>query len=163
MKFTSFAAAAALCIFASTATAHEFKIGDIVVDHPMAFETASSAMSGGGYLSITNNGAQMERLMAVEADFPRVMLHTTEMKDDVARMMHVDTVEIPAGETVMLAPGGLHVMFMGLNGDPFEVGETIPATLVFEQAGALEVVFNVEERSTDGAMQMDHSNHDMSN
>ncbi len=163
MKYASFAAAAALCTFASTVTAHEFKIADLVVHHPMAFETASSAISGGGYLSITNNGAQMERLIAVEADFPRVMLHTTEMKDDVARMMHVDGIEIPAGQTVTFAPGGLHVMFMGLNGDPFEVGETIPATLIFEQAGALEVVFNVEERSTGGAPEMDHSNHDMTN
>ncbi|PJN92451.1 hypothetical protein CNY89_29595, partial [Amaricoccus sp. HAR-UPW-R2A-40] len=33
------------------------------------------------------------------------------------------------------APGGAHVMFMGLDGDPFEVGEVIPATLVFEKAG----------------------------
>ena len=35
---------------------------------------------------------------------------------------------------------------MGLNGDPFEVGEEVNATLVFENAGSLEVVFKVEER-----------------
>lgn len=156
MKLSTLAAVAAICTNASTAFAHEYKVGDLVIDHPMAFETAATAMSGGGYLTITNNGTQDDRLIAVQADFPRVMLHTTEMKDDVARMMHIDAVEVPAGQTVMLEPGGMHVMFMGLDGDPFEVGEKIPATLVFEQSGEIEIIFNVEER--DGEM-MDHSMH----
>lgn len=156
MKRSTFAAIAALSLFATTAIAHEYKIGDLVIDHPMAFETPMTAKSGGGYLTITNNGDQADRLIAVQADFPRVMLHTTEMKDDVARMMHIDAVEIPAGETVSLAPGGMHVMFMGLDGDPFVVGEEIPATLVFEQSGAIEIIFNVEER---GGEATDHSMH----
>jgi copper(I)-binding protein len=36
-------------------------------------------------------------------------------------------------------------MFMGLIGDPFEEGETVPATLVFENAGEVEIEFNVEK------------------
>lgn len=156
MKRATFAATAALSFFAASAIAHEYKIGDLVIDHPIAYETPVTAMSGGGYLTITNTGGQADRLIAVQADFPRVMLHTTEMKDDVARMMHIDGVDVPAGETVSLAPGGMHVMFMGLDGNPFEVGEQIPATLVFEQAGAIEIIFNVEERSGDAT---DHSMH----
>ena len=157
---TQLFAAMALLAFAAPASAHEFKVGDLVVDHPMAFETAATAMSGGGYLTVTNTGTTDDRLIAVEADFPRVMLHTTEMTDGVAKMRHVDGVDIPAGETVTLAPGGYHVMFMGLDGDPFEVGETVPATLIFENAGALDVVFNIEERDGEA---MDHSDHEMSN
>ncbi len=157
MKHVQFAAFAAFIAFAQSVTAHEFKIGDLVIGHPMAFETAATAMSGGGYLSITNNGEIADRLIAVEAAFPRVMLHTTEMKDDIARMMHIDVVDVPAGETVVMEPGGLHVMFMGLDGDHLEAGETFPATLVFEQAGSVEVIFNVEERKN-GEM-MEHSMH----
>lgn len=158
MKLFSRLATAAVCTFATTAAAHEFKVGDLVIGHPMAFETAATAMSGGGFFTVTNTGDSADRLIEVRADFPSVQLHNTEMQDDVARMFHVDTMEIPAGETVTLAPGGLHVMFMGLNGDPFEVGERIPATLVFEQAGEVDVVFNVEERTMDA---MDHSGHQM--
>lgn len=156
MKRSTLAAVAALSLFATSALAHEYKVGDLVIDSPMTFETPSTAMSGGGYLTITNNGREADRLIAVEADFPRVMLHTTEMKDDVARMIHMDAVEIPAGETVSLAPGGMHVMFMGLNGNPFEVGEEIPATLIFEKSGEIEIIFHVEERT---AEPMDHSMH----
>jgi copper(I)-binding protein len=159
MKLLSLTTAAILA-FASAATAHDFKVGDLVINHPMAFETPKTAMSGAGYLSITNNGTATDRLIEVQAEFPRVMLHTTEMKDDVARMIHLDAIDIPAGETVTLMPGGMHVMFMGLAGDPLEIGEKIAATLVFEQAGTVEVVFNVEERTEDA---MDHSMHQAGN
>lgn len=157
---------AAFCAIASTVAAHDFKVGDLVITHPMAFETAATAMSGGGFFAVTNNGDTDDQLIAVRADFPRVALHNTEMQGEVARMFHVDVLEIPAGETVTLAPGGLHVMFMGLNGDPFEVGETFAATLVFAQAGEVDVVFNVEERTMDPMDPMDpvdHSAHQMGN
>lgn len=158
MKLFSFAAAAALSLLAQTAIAHEFKVGDLIIDHPMALETFQTAMTGAGYLSVTNSGTEEDRLIAVEADFPRVMLHTSVTTNDIVTMSEVEGITIPAGETITLEPGGFHVMFMGLNGDPFEVGETFPATLVFEKAGRLDVVFNVEARDGE-AKQEDHSNH----
>jgi len=156
MKRYTLAAVAAFTLACHPISAHEFKAGDLVIDHPMAFETPKTAMSGGGYLTIINTGSTPDRLIEVRADFPKVQLHTTEEKDGVFKMMHVEAVEISPGETVKFAPGGLHVMFMGLNGDPFEVGEEIPATLVFEKAGEVEVVFDVEERNGEA---MDHSKH----
>ncbi len=156
----SLAAAAAITL-ATSATAHEYKIGDLVVDHPMAFETAKTAQTAGGFMTISNTGDTADRLVAVEADFPRVEIHTTEMDGDIARMMRLeDGIELPAGGEVMLKPGGFHVMFMGLRGDPFEVGEEVPATLVFENAGSLEVTFKVEERTMGAHSGMDHSAHD---
>ncbi len=159
MKLMSYAAFAATFAFASAATAHEFKIGDLVIDHPMAFETAQTAQTAGGFMVITNTGDAPDTLIAVEADFPRVEIHTTEMDGDVARMMKVeDGLVVPAGESVTMQPGSYHVMFMGLGGDPFEVDEQVPATLVFENAGRLEVTFTVEERKMDHG-EMDHSDH----
>lgn len=140
------------------AAAHEFTAGDLEVIHPMAFETPKAAKSGAGYLEIVNMGDAADALLEVRADFPKVMLHKSEEKDGVASMMHVDKIAIPAGETVSLAPGGFHVMFMGLNGDPLEKGEKIKATLVFERAGELEVEFTVEpRRGADGHADHNHS------
>ena len=59
------------------------------------------------------------------------------------------TVTIPAGQTVTFAPRGLHVMFAGLTA-PWKAGDHIPATLVFETAGAVPVIFNVEPRKGAG-------------
>lgn len=131
------------------ALAHEFAAGAIAIGHPYAIATPPAARTGAGYLSITNTGGAPDRLLEIQADFPAVQLHTTEVDaQGVARMRHVEALEIPAGATVTLEPRGLHIMFMGLTA-PLEAGGTFDATLVFEQAGTVPVVFNVEERGKD--------------
>ncbi len=142
MKRTTLAAMALFTLSATSAFAESV----ISITDAKAFETAPSALAGGGFMQITNTGTTDDRLVSVEADFPRVEIHTTEFTDGVARMMHIDGIDVPAGETVTLEPGALHVMFMGLQGDPLEEGETVPATLIFEQAGEVPVVFNIVKR-----------------
>lgn len=150
--------ALALSLLALPAAAHEVTTETLVIDHPYALETVATAMSGAGYMTITNTGSAPDRLLEVRADFPRVSLHGTETDaQGVTRMIPVEGIEIAPGETVTLAPGGMHVMFMGLDGDPFEEGERIPATLVFERAGEIAVEFWVEPRS--GSM-TGHEGHD---
>jgi copper(I)-binding protein len=152
-------AALAAAAFAGLANAHEFKAGDLTIGHPYAVETPATAKSAAGYFEVTNAGAAPDRLVAIEADFPKVEVHTTETDAaGVSRMIPVEAVEIPAGGTVTLAPRGLHVMFMGLTA-PWKAGEHVAATLVFEAAGEVPIVFNVQERKPgeDGGMGgMDH-------
>ena len=150
---------AVLAALAPPAAAHEYQLGDLVIDHPFAFETPVTARTGAGYVMITNNGTTNDRLLAVEADFPRVMLHTTEVDGDVTRMVHLMAVDLPAGETVMFQPGAMHIMFMGLDA-PFAIGDSFPATLVFENAGTIDVEFKVEARTDADHDTMDHSSHD---
>lgn len=140
--------------------AHDYRIGDIVIDHPVALETPRTAMAGAGYMTLTNTGTEPDRLLAVRAEFPEVMIHTTEEADGVARMIHLNDVTIPAGETVTFEPGGMHVMFMGLGGSPLVAGETIPATLVFEIAGEIDVVFDIEARGAAAGGHDHASGHD---
>lgn len=130
----------------SLGAAHDYNVGTLVINHPITHETIKSAMSGAGYFSVTNNGDTDDRLLAVTADFPRVMMHDSTVANGVATMAHlVDGIVVPAGGSVTFAPGGKHVMFMGLKGDPFEIGEEIPATLRFQNAGDVEILFNVEK------------------
>ncbi len=150
MKIPTQAFAAALTCAAAVASAQATEPGALVIDQPFAFETAATARAGAGYMSIENGGDAADRLVEVRADFPRVEIHTTEVTDGVASMKRVEAVEIPAGGRVAFEPGGLHVMFMGLDGDPFEVGEEVPATLVFEKAGEVPVNFEVAPRRDGG-------------
>lgn len=152
-----------LC-FGATAQAHDLQTGDLHIIHPAIPLVAENAKSAAGYMVITNDGDTPERLMGVEADFAeRVMLHTTEMDDNgVAMMKHLPMLEIPAGETVVLEPGGMHIMLMGLN-TPMAEGAMLPATLIFENAGRVEFEFMVDppassEKGMDHS-HMDHSNH----
>ena len=76
-----------------------------------------------------------------------VELHRTSVNDEgVMQMRPVEgqTLPIRAGQTVALAPNGLHVMCMNVP-QPFETGQTIPLTLVFENAGEMTVDAEIRE------------------
>lgn len=157
---TLLATATALALgLPALAAAHDYKLGDLEIIHPYMFETGATAKAGGGYVTIANTGDSADTLVSVSADFPMVQLHESIEKDGVMSMQHVERLEIGAGETVELAPGGYHVMFMGL-AEPFVAGTHVPVTLTFENAGEIEVEFMVMER--EGDMGHDHSGHDHS-
>ena len=151
-------AAVAALLLTGAAHADDYTLGGINVMHPKAFETAKNANVGGGYMTIENTTGTADKLLEVRVEaIPRVELHLSQTDaDGVARMIKQEGIEIPAGETVTLQPGGLHVMFMELGGNAFELDEKISATLVFETAGEMEVEFNIEARSAGDHGKMDH-------
>jgi periplasmic copper chaperone A len=132
--------------------------GPIHVESSFARASASpAAKSGAAYVTITNTGKSSDRLIGVEGDAAgMIQIHMTEMTNGVMSMKEVEGgIEIPAGGTIQLEPGGNHVMLMGLKA-PLVEGETLPLTLVFEKAGKVDVDVPV---MAPGAMmgEMDHS------
>ncbi|NCC28249.1 MAG: copper chaperone PCu(A)C, partial [Gammaproteobacteria bacterium] len=67
-----------------------------------------------------------------------VELHTHVEEDGMMRMRRIEKIEIPAGETVTLKPGGLHVMLIGLK-QPLEPGDTVDLALTFEDGSRIPV------------------------
>ena len=127
------------------AAAHEFKAGDLTIDHPYARASAGPARNGAAYLTIRNDGTAADRLVGGAADVAdKVELHTHINDAGVMRMREVEGgIEVPPGEAVAMKPGGLHVMFFGLK-QPLKEGESFPLTLTFERAGSVEVTVQVE-------------------
>ncbi len=126
-----------------------------------AYARASNTKAGAAFMQIVNHTDADDRLIAVKSDVAaRTELHThKEMGDGVMKMVHVEEgFAIPAGATHVLQRGGDHVMFMGLNA-PFEQGDTISVTLVFENAGEVmvEVPVDLERKPMHGGV--DHSGH----
>ncbi len=128
-----------------TALAHDYEAGELHIGHPWARTTAPQQQNGAAYFVVTNQGDTADRLVDAESPVAsRVELHTHQADDaGVMRMRQVEAIELPAGEPTALAPGGLHVMLIGLE-SPLVEGETFPLTLVFEAAGAVEVEVQVE-------------------
>jgi copper(I)-binding protein len=163
-KLKAFALSSALAVSAaaSSASANEYKVGDLVIAHPIARATAPSARVGGGYVVIHNNGTSADRLIGGNAKFAgKVEIHEMKMENDVMRMKPIEGgLVIPAGEKVILAPGGNHIMFMKLS-ETLEQGATRKATLIFEKAGNVEVTFQIksiaETLKLKDASKMDHS------
>lgn len=59
------------------------------------------------------------------------------------RMRQVEAIDVPAGGSAELKPGGLHLMMIDLTGQLVE-GETVDVTLVFEQAGEVNVTLPIK-------------------
>ena len=102
--------------------------------------TVGSMPSSAAYIEISNHGAKSDRLIAVESDLARkTELHSMTMTDGVMNMRAVDGgIDIPAGARIQLAPGGYHVMLIGLN-SPLNIDQTYAITLVFQSAGKITV------------------------
>jgi copper(I)-binding protein len=119
----------------------EIKQARIVVagnSTPMAgMNTGTSSLAG--YLVIKNTGSADDQLLSASADFAgMVMLHKTVISNNFASMQEVQSIDVPAGQTVTLQPGGFHIMFMNLKSIP-QVVTKIPLTLVFQKAGTVTV------------------------
>lgn len=143
----------------AAATALPALAADIMVMDPYARSASPTAMTGAAFMMIHNEGQTDDRLIGVASPAAkRVELHThMEDANGIMKMVHVEEgFALPAGGAIMMERGGNHVMFMGLN-DPFEQGEMIPLTLIFETAGEMEIEVPVDlERQPGHGMSHDH-------
>jgi len=129
----------------SLAFAHDYTVGGLKIDHPWARATPKGASVGGGYMKITNNGSEPDRLIGGSTDMAKSFeVHEMKMDGGVMKMRPVaGGLEIKPGQTVTLDPSGYHVMFVGLK-DQLKQGGHFKATLDFAKAGKVEVDFVVE-------------------
>jgi copper(I)-binding protein len=132
-----------------SAFAHDYRIGSLHIDHPWAIATPNGAKVGAGYLTITNEGTQPDRLIALTSPVARkVTLHGSVKEGDVVKMRTLEKgIEIKPGETVEMKPEGAHVMFEGLRAPLLEAGR-VEGTLVFEKAGTIVVDYAIEPMGT---------------
>jgi copper(I)-binding protein len=139
------ALAASFALLAVPAGALDYKLGALEIGQPWTRATPPTAPSGGGFLTVTNTGTTPDRLIAVKSPAAdKVEIHEMKMDGNVMRMRELEKgIEIAPGATIDLKPGGFHIMFMGLKA-PFAKDTKVPATLVFEKAGSIDVELLVQ-------------------
>ena len=115
----------------------EASVGDLKISNARIGEPAGP--NTGMFLSITNDGDTADRLVAVTTGIsPEVQLHETVTDGDRTSMQELPSgIDVPAGTTTVLEPGGLHAMFMKV--EPLTADEQVPVTLSFDKAGDVEV------------------------
>jgi len=123
---------------------------------------ASAVFAGGNgviYLNLANEGSSPDVLLSVESQAAAaVEMHETKIdENDVMRMTPLSKIEVPAGGSVSLEPGGKHIMLINLKQE-LKPAEKISLTLNFEKAGPLTV--EAEVRQSGAAMEhsMEHNN-----
>ena len=135
-----------LSLISVMAFAADYKLGSLEITQPWTRATAATAPTGAGFLTITNKGTAPDRLVSVRSSAANQSeIHEMKMDGNVMRMRELDGgLVIAPGATVALAPGGFHVMMMGLKA-PFKEGTSVPLTLVFEKAGSIDVELSVRK------------------
>ena len=144
--------AALLLTFAALlAISQMAKANGIEIVDPYARATIGAAKTGVVYLKLVNRTAQADRLRAVSADVAgHAALHVHAMNNDVATMDAIACLELAPAAEVEFAPGGLHVMLMGLS-KPLREGDSFPLRLTFDRAGEISVDIPVKSQ-TEGAL-----------
>jgi copper(I)-binding protein len=140
------AGAAVLALIGSAAQARDYDIGALHIGHPWVRATPPGAPTAAGYLTITNHGAHADRLMGgVSPDVGDIQIHEMTMTGQIMRMRPIiGGLEIAPGQTVTLAPeGDRHLMLIGPK-HPLKPGDGVDATLRFERAGPVRVIFAVQ-------------------
>jgi len=141
----------------------DVKAGPLVISDAWARATPPGARVGGGYLTVKNTGAEPDTLVSVaSAASEKTQLHMMKTEDGVMTMRPAEEgVEIPAGGTLTLEPGGYHIMFIRPKA-PFVQGETVPLTLTFAKAGPVDINLAISPIGSAGpAPAADHSMHNM--
>lgn len=129
-----------LALLTGFAFAQQVEHGPLVLSDARIRATQPGASVTAAYVSITNTGAKADYLVSARTEIAgRVEIHKMEMHGDVMRMRPFDgSLEIPAGETVTLEAGGLHLMLMNL-AQMAKKGETASLTLLFEHSGEIQL------------------------
>ncbi len=118
--------------------------GKLVILHPWSRATAAAGASAVGYLSISNTGTAPERLLGADCAIAGMtMLHATTRDGAVARMRAVESLPVPPGGTLTLAPGGNHLMLMDTK-EALAPGSHFACTLRFATQGPVAVEFAVQ-------------------
>lgn len=133
-------AAIGLTIAAAVSVVNAAHAGDVMVTEAFARASATPvAKAGAVYFTIRNDGAEADRLTAIQTDAARTaMLHENVEENGVVSMRHVEALTLAPGETVTLSPQKMHVMLMGLKA-PLKKGGHLTVTLTFEKAGDVKV------------------------
>lgn len=126
-------------ILTSTVFAETVSRESITIKKTWARASIGTSRPAAAYMTIENMGDTPDVLMKIETPFAGVSeVHKTVMEDDISKMGPVGPLTIQAGSSIVLAPGGLHIMLMMLK-KPLRKGESFPLILNFENAGLVEL------------------------
>jgi copper(I)-binding protein len=111
----------------------------IKVDDPYVRAVPPGQPNSASFMLLLNGDEQAHKLVDAHSPVAKVVeLHTHIEEDGMMKMRRVPAIDLPAGETTTLAPGGLHVMLIGLQ-QKLVPGEKVVLTLVFEDGSEVEL------------------------
>lgn len=131
MKKTTLALFGLLC---STSVFAELKI-----DEGYMRATPPGQMMSAAFMQLTNNGDKtVEIIGGQSSDVKSIEVHNHDKVDGVMKMYRIPALTIEPGQSVTLKPGGLHIMFIGLQ-KTAKAGESFKFDLSFKDGSSQSV------------------------
>ena len=132
------------------------RAGELQVEDPWVRAGPPTARVMAGYLTLHNHGETAREIVRVTSPaFARVEMHLSRIEDGMARMIPQDTLRIPAGGKLELAPGGYHLMLFE-PAAPLQLDDEVELTLQAGDGATLSVSAVVR---MPGEPNGDHSHH----
>jgi periplasmic copper chaperone A len=144
-----------LVLFVSMAAfaSDDVKVGSITIAQPWARATPAVVKNSAAFMTLTNAGAA-DKLIGVTSDIAKeIQIHTMATEGGVMKMREISALDIPANGKAELAPGGLHIMLIGLK-EGLKEGQKFPLKLKFEKAGDVTVEITAAKPG-----EQDHAGH----
>jgi len=119
---------------------------NISFDSPWIRLLPPTVMHTAAYVTINNTTNTTDTLLKVTSSVVNSLsVHQTSNVDGMMKMLPADNLKIPANGKIELAPGGYHIMLMGLE-QPLAEHQKITMTFEFKKAGKIDIVFPVVKR-----------------
>lgn len=130
---------------------------DVSIEQPFARATPPGQPNSAAFMQLSNKG-EATALVAAHSSVANVVeLHTHIHDEGVMRMRKIEQIELPAGATTLLEPGGLHVMLIDLK-QPLQDGSRIDLTLEYADGSMQQIEVPVRMAMPAG-MQMQQHKH----
>lgn len=149
-KITVLATSAALLFGVSACSSDDTTTPDapeITVTNQWARTSPMATDMGAAYMTI--EASALDELIGASVDMSVAMMaevHETITENGATKMQEVERIEVTPDAPIEMAPGGYHIMLMGLK-KPLETGETITVTLKFSKSGETSVEVPVQEEA----------------
>jgi copper(I)-binding protein len=146
MKYLGIVVLTLFCTICRVVLADEIKLEQptqiLIIEHAYQPFISNAIASKVGYLTVRNNSSEPQRIVkAVSQDFESISIHQSVINDDLASMHSIDSLFLDPGQTVDLAPGGLHLMLYNSVRDQ-RVGDS--SKIFFELENGVLVPFELK-------------------
>jgi hypothetical protein len=143
-------------VLTSVTSAEDFQAGSIHIRDPFSRALPPISKNGAVYLTLTNHGHLLDQLVGAATPIAEhAEIHTHRMEDGMVKMRKVDEFELPPHEEVVFAPGGNHIMLIGLS-QTLKEGKHFPLMLHLKEAGHVLVKVIVEPTGATSAAKSEH-------
>ena len=124
--------------------AGDYTLGALTIRQPWS-RPAQAGMNGAGFFTVVNAGKTPVTLRSVDTPAAaKAEIHQSSMANGVMSMRRLDNgVVIPAGGQIAFAPGGYHLMLIGLKAAQAQ-GQKVPVTLIFDSGRKMRVDLAVQ-------------------